>query len=210
MATPSSASSSVSKVGGSCPAPAAAAAASGSAVSSIVAVASGPVPAASGIAKSRSLQQRKRKRLNAVLDKLTNHISSNGNLFTNNSRPRGSPDTHGNNNNGDDDSNDNDVEAVKKSTVRMFGRTEQQDYTTASSLAEDESSGGAGLAEMVNRAGPPTAPGQRKPSSAALRRELWRDNQQQSVEDPIANSRTVLSRTPNDQVFKFDSQDRER
>merc|ERR1719219_3086332 len=102
MATPSASSSSV---GGSPPA--------GSGATATI-LASGP---ATGIAKSRSLQQRKRKRLNAVLDKLTNHISSNGNLFTNNSRPRGSPDTHGNNNNGDDDSNDNDVEAVKKSTV---------------------------------------------------------------------------------------------
>ena len=38
-------------------------------------------------------------------------------------------------------------------------------------------------------------------SSAALRRELWRDNQQQSVTD---------QNTSQDQVFKFDSTDRER
>jgi DNA-directed RNA polymerase subunit RPC12/RpoP len=69
----------------------------------------------------------------------------------------------------------------------------------------------------------------RKLSSAALRRELWRDNQQQSIEDQPAGSfartttygevshvvqqqqpRNVGTTGPGDHVFKFDSFDRDR
>lgn len=117
-------------------------------------------------------QQRKRKRLNAVLDKISNHLT------TANSPDR---DKTSNNNNSDDDNN---AETV---VDNMFGRTEPE-QASARPVVE------------------------RKPSNAALRREKWRDNQQQSVEEHVG--RTYLQATAKSnhsgEVFKFDSFDRDR
>ena len=151
-----------------------------------------PVPSVGLVAKSRSLQQRKRKRLNAVLDKLSNHITSNGNnLFNSNNSP--SP-TNGNNNNGDDEDED---EVDNK--ANMFGRTEQGNMEQGSA-GQDLPAAAGKAASNSQSSRPCPGPGlDRKMSSAQLRRELWRDNQQQSVTDQNV-----------DHVFKFDSTDRER
>lgn len=122
-------------------------------------VGSGSSPAVSGSSEvgnlvsksSRIVQQRKRKRLNAVLDKL----SSN----------------KGNNNNGLEENHTTD------SRTKMFGRSEQD---PAGQDQRNRTLGG------------------RKMSSAALRRELWRDNHDSNPE-PSGNV-----------LFKFDSTDRER
>jgi len=59
----------------------------------------------------------------------------------------------------------------------MFGRTEQRQCG-----GDEEPDFGPGLPEAAGGPAPPFQP-ERKLSNAALRRELWRDNQQQSVED---------------------------
>ena len=170
--------------------------------------------------KCRSL---KRKRLNAVLDKLTNHIStSTTTTSTTNGTSRNlrsNSNENGNNNVGDD--NDNDLDPLRN---KMFGRTEQQ---------PQQDSSGAGTGNPT-RAGPTMmSSAGRKLSSAALRRELWRDNPQQSLEDQgcanvsitkitstnknvaatdnlAAAPATSAAKAPGDQVFKFDSFDRDR
>ena len=54
----------------------------------------------------------------------------------------------------------------------------------------------------------------RKPSSAAVRREQWRETQQQSIgsvdEVPSAKGGGAGAGRPPDPIFKFDSLDRER
>ena len=169
-----------------------------------------PAPSVGLVAKSRSLQQRKRKRLNAVLDKLSNHISiSNGNNLFNNTNS--SPSSNGNNNNDDDDEGDEeDVEDEVDNNRKMFGRTEQESLPeTEGPAGQDLPAAAAGEAALISNSqsssgSSRTCPGPgglgRKMSSAALRRELWRDNQQQSVTD----------NQNQDHVFKFDSNDRER
>lgn len=108
----------------------------------------------------------------------------------------------------------------------MFGRTEHPH--------EQEADFGPGLPEAAGGPAPPFQP-ERKLSNAALRRELWRDNQQQSVEDHAEIAKGFLFATghgggggviaghhhlqestglgsapfPGD-VFKFDSFDRDR
>ena len=172
--------------------------------------------------KCRSL---KRKRLNAVLDKLTNHISTSTTTTTTNGTSRAlrrssnPSNENGNNNVGD---NDNDLDPLRN---KMFGRTEQQPQQVS----------GAGTGNTT-RAGPTMmSTAGRKLSSAALRRELWRDNPQQSLEDQgcanvsitkitsanknivatenlaaTATSASIIAKAPGDQVFKFDSFDRDR
>ena len=171
--------------------------------------------------KCRSL---KRKRLNAVLDKLTNHISTSTTTTTSTTNGtsrnlRSNSNENGNNNVGDD--NDNDLDPLRN---KMFGRTEQQ---------PQQDSSGAGTGNPT-RAGPTMmSSAGRKLSSAALRRELWRDNPQQSLEDQgcanvsitritstnknvaatdnlAAAPATSAAKAPGDQVFKFDSFDRDR
>ena len=145
-------------------------------------------PAGASNNSSRSLQQRKRKRLNAVLDKISNHV--NGNYATTaSSSSSGQASTLSNS------ENNNEVAEVEK-IDNMFGRTEQ----SKSSLSTEESTG----SRVVLGAGPMAAAvsvsssrtGQK--NNAALRRELWRDNPQQSVNED------------NVKTFRFDSQDRER
>ena len=147
-------------------------------------------PAGASNNSSRSLQQRKRKRLNAVLDKISNHV--NGNYATTaSSSSSGQASTLSNS------ENNNEVAEVEK-IDNMFGRTEQ----SKSSLSAEESTG----SRVVLGAGPMAAAAAVSVSSsrtgqknnAALRRELWRDNPQQSVNED------------NVKTFRFDSQDRER
>lgn len=155
-------------------------AASTAMTASASASAAGPPPANTGVvSKSRSLQQRKRKRLNAVLDKISNHISSNGNISN------GRANSHGNNN----------EDPVDVDNNKMFGRTEQE-----SSAAQAEASAAASSASSRTL----MTTGGRKMSSAALRRELWRDNHQQSVDqNPLPPSITATATTAaNDQVFR--------
>ena len=144
---------------------------------------------------SRSLQQRKRKRLNAVLDKISNHV--NGNYATpaassSNSSSSGQASSASLSNS----ENNNEVAEAEKMD-NMFGRTEQ---TKTSLSGSEESTAGSG--SRVLGAGPmavsavSSSRGQK--NNAALRRELWRDNPQQSVNED------------NVKTFRFDSQDRER
>lgn len=147
--------------------------------------------AATVTTKSHSQQQRKRKRLNAVLDKLTSHISAKTSVDDDNRTDNNHTqhNNHGNNN--------------LEDTDRMFGRTEQH-------FAGSGSSGGDEQEASTTPAGPGNPEGLgRKQSNAALRRELWRDNQQQSVEDhrdTFPQQRTAIGQD----VFKFDSFDRDR
>jgi hypothetical protein len=105
----------------------------------------------------------------------------------------------------------------------MFGRPEHP--------PQDDQDFGTGLPEATGGPVPPYQP-ERKLSNAALRRELWRDNQQQSVEDQAEIAKAFLfapsaagtssghrlhhpesapGSTPfSSEVFKFDSFDRDR
>ena len=108
----------------------------------------------------------------------------------------------------------------------MFGRTEHDQCGGDDELAE----AGPGLPEATGDSPlPQHYQPERKLSNAALRRELWRDNQQQSVEDHAEIAKGFLyapgggghhhrphpelapgsSPIPGD-VFKFDSFDRDR
>lgn len=109
--------------------------------------------------KSQKYSQSKRKRLNAVVDKIS-HLNAKS---------------------------DPEETREKNSTMRGIGRST-----------------------------PP--PIERKPSSAALRREQWRDTQQQSVEEQMGVTATSSSSVPDstpikststDGVFKFDSFEKE-
>ena len=146
---------------------------------------------------SRSLQQRKRKRLNAVLDKISNHV--NGNYATpaassSNSSSSGQASSASLSNS----ENNNEVAEAEKMD-NMFGRTEQTKASLSVSGSEEST---AGSGSRVLGAGPmavsavSSSRGQK--NNAALRRELWRDNPQQSVNED------------NVKTFRFDSQDRER
>ena len=125
---------------------------------------SAPPTATSQVPTSGKCRSLKRKRLNAVLDKLTNHISSNSTTTTNgNNRNNIDPKENGNNNIGDLDNDDLDPLQNK-----MFGRTEQEQPSPAPKMeAESAKSERAGPTFMstalVTTAG-------RKMSSAALRR----------------------------------------
>jgi DNA-directed RNA polymerase subunit RPC12/RpoP len=142
---------------------------------------------------TRSLQQRKRKRLNAVLDKLSHHVNGNpGNAGSEtNSKHRS------NNNNGDLD-----VDNRKK----MFGRTEQQHPAAAEQQSESKPASVASSTSSSGRVAGPTlmSAAGRKLSSAALRRELWRDNHGQANQDAPNQVNNA------DQVFRFDVAERER
>ena len=107
----------------------------------------------------------------------------------------------------------------------MFGRTEH-DQCGGDRDQEREDESGPGLPEDASGPMPPYRH-ERKLSNAALRRELWRDNQQQSVEDHVDIVKGFLyapgggpqphhpesapgsTPLPGD-VFKFDSFDRDR
>lgn len=155
-----------------------------------------PTPSLGGspppASKCRSLQQRKRKRLNAVLDKITNHIqtSSNGNNFN--------------------DNNDNIRLSSEPTLSKMFGRTEHHDNEATNESPAADTRLPRAAPTMMSSAG-------RKMSNAALRRELWRDNQQQSIVEAdhkaaaasLAAVTTVTAAT-GEHVFKFDSFDKEK
>jgi hypothetical protein len=107
----------------------------------------------------------------------------------------------------------------------MFGGPEHRQ------CGGDEPDFGTGLPEATGGPAPPYQP-VRKLSNAALRRELWRDNPQQSVEDHAEIARGFLYAPPGPgaaagigahhahpypesapfpgDVFKFDSFDRDR
>lgn len=154
-------------------------------------------------------QRRKRKRLNAVLDKILQNQSSRtsnseataapvavpaASSATNGSRSRNGSNNNNNHihhpyTNSDDEANDNKVVLNVASPNNMFGRS---DHTA--------------------RAGSGN-------SAAALKREKWRDNQQQSVEEHVVGGiRTLLQASSSKnsssggstEVFKFDSFDRDR
>lgn len=125
-------------------------------------------------------QLRKRKRLNAVLDKLANNLRQN-------------------NSDTDDSGNNN---------VNMFNRTP----TDNNDLEKNFS---ANCVDPSNYSKSSYSP--RKLSNAALKRERWRDNQQQSVDDNGQSSCSLgsssgrcLSNQPSGEVFKFDSFDKDR
>ncbi|TRY64061.1 hypothetical protein TCAL_10972 [Tigriopus californicus] len=126
-------------------------------------------------------QLRKRKRLNAVLDKLTNNLRQN-------------------NSDTDDSGNNN---------VNMFNRT-SEDSNSEKKVSPTNYSD---LPSNFYK----SSYSPRKLSNAALRREQWRDNQQQSVDDngqPFcslgSSTGRCLSNQPSGEVFKFDSFDKDR
>ena len=187
------------------------------------AAANNALPSLGLVSKSRSLQQRKRKRLNAVLDKLSHHIScSNGNLFDGEDNHHNSSGSGSSNNNNED----HDDEDLDNSNAKMFGRSEQQQNQQygVDPAGQDAGAAVATAASSTGQnprgAGPSSTPLGRKMSSAALRRELWRDNhhlQQHEQPPPIAVSAHQLQDQQQQpvlplqqQVFKFDAPDRER
>lgn len=134
-----------------------------------------PSKTESSLLKNRS-QLRKRKRLNAVLDKISNHLTA-----------KVSDATNGN----------------------MLPHGGEYNLTAGEAVATPS-------AYPVEAAASPNTAA-RKMSNAALRREQWRDNQQQSVEEHVIGAnRTYLHATgrsgsnQSGEVFKFDSFDRDR
>ena len=229
------------------------------------------VPSGPSVARASDQQQRKRKRLNAVLDKISSHISARtvkvgpakslkpsddvsatrsrpdagwespskskkkshkstllGGFSATNGRPAGR-------------------KLTKDSKRKMFGRSEHNPPSGMDREGNQHHVGQRGAAgSPLNLTGSVSSathdevnvPGERKMSNAALRRELWRDNQQQSVDDQLQHhdqfSKTYLcaprataarapspllaghklyaeqQTTQSGEVFKFDSFDKDR
>ncbi len=174
----------------------------------------------------RLRNQRKRKRLNAVLDKISNHISSRSKTTYANGRQ----DSHSGNNNDIDENNEQLGEKLVDNSS-MFGGTEQNQKQVRE---------GPGLPIDHNKEEASFPPQQQQRQGETMnqisfRRELWRDLQPEeqqrrrqetmldSEQSFLLNLGATLRPPPHSQdlalganfpggggVFKFDSFDRDR
>ena len=184
-----------------------------------------PNPSSSGSSSPVTYsQRRKRKRLNAVLDKISSHLSAKNQNFS----LVNEINNQGNNNNENGTSGDNGMD--NRSMSHHLQQQPQNSSEKKQSVGSTEGSASSATTDTTPiylvsadmKRDDDMSPSGRELSSAALRREKWRDNQQQSVDDHIAikgQFHAVARSNPASsssgqgslgEVFKFDSFDRER